>query len=411
MNFWLLVSVLLVLAVVLIARTVLRQRSSTNQADNIHAQRIQRNVAIYQQRLEELQQDLADQYITDEEFQSLENELSRRLLQDVEKLENAPAQTRQRRKWLWLLLPAPLLALLVYQAVGAYPDWLISQQLQSLAQSQTEEEYQQRLQTVHAAIVERLKQRPDQIDYRILLARYAMGQQDYREAALHYGVLAELLPDDADVLGYYAQAEFLSNGRKITPTVAHYMDKALALNPFQPTVLGMQGIYAFEQGDYPAAIDAWQKLVQTLPPQSQQAMIIRQGIAQAKQQLGVTDEKDTTPAAAAGLIVNVELDASLHDLDSRLTVFVYAKAVNGPPAPLAVQKLTLADLPAQITLNDNMAMMPGMSLSRFDDVIVGARISRSGSPMPQAGDWQAEAELTHWQEAGEQHLLIKDVLP
>jgi cytochrome c-type biogenesis protein CcmH len=71
-------------------------------------------------------------------------------------------------------------------------------------------------------------------------------------------------------------------------------------------------------------------------------------------------------------------------------VFVYAKAAAGPPMPLAVQRITVADLPTSLRLDDSMAMMPAMKLSSFPQVIVGARISPSGQAMPQPGDLEGE---------------------
>ena len=71
-------------------------------------------------------------------------------------------------------------------------------------------------------------------------------------------------------------------------------------------------------------------------------------------------------------------------------VFILAKAVAGPPAPLAVQRLTVAELPVTVTLDDSMAMMPNMTISSFDEVTLAARVSVSGQPVAKPGDWQIE---------------------
>ena len=70
-------------------------------------------------------------------------------------------------------------------------------------------------------------------------------------------------------------------------------------------------------------------------------------------------------------------------------LFVFAKAASGPPMPLAVQRLRAADLPATVVLTDGMGMMPSMTLSQFPQVVVGARISKSGNAIAQPGDLQA----------------------
>ena len=98
-------------------------------------------------------------------------------------------------------------------------------------------------------------------------------------------------------------------------------------------------------------------------------------------------------AASGGLSIDVEVslsDAAASDADPGHAVFVYARASNGPPMPLAVARLTVADLPAIVTLNENMSMIPNMTLSAFPQVTVGARVSKSGDPVGQSGDWFKE---------------------
>lgn len=368
--------------------------------------RIGRNVELYQQRLARLVDEQQKGFIDAAEYELGKTELARQLLRDVESLNVAPVQSRQRKKWLYLLLvPAPLLALLLYAAIGAWPDWQISRQLEALSQSSSMEQYRARFTDVQQAIVDRLEQRPDHVDYRLLLANSAMGQQNYNDAAMHYGILAELMPEDDEMLALYAQAEYLRSGRKITATVAQYMDKALRLNPENRTVLGMQGIHAIESGDFAGAVAAWQTLLNALPQDSQEAELIRQGIAAAKERLG---ESAVQQKQQEGIAVQVRLADNLSHLDSSLTVFVYARAANGPPMPLAARKLRVADLPASLRLDDASAMMPQMKLSDYEQVIIGARISMSGEPVARNGDWQGESAVINWREEKSVSLTIQE---
>ncbi len=94
-------------------------------------------------------------------------------------------------------------------------------------------------------------------------------------------------------------------------------------------------------------------------------------------------------AAAPHLTVNVALDPKLKDkLDPDATLFVYARAASGPPMPLAIQRIKASQLPLTVTLDDSMGMLPTMKLSMFPQVVVGARISKSGNAMAQSGDLQ-----------------------
>ena len=67
-------------------------------------------------------------------------------------------------------------------------------------------------------------------------------------------------------------------------------------------------------------------------------------------------------------------------------VFIFARAATGPRMPLAIAKAKVADLPYRFTLDDSMAMLPDMKISGFPQVVVGARISKSGSATPASGD-------------------------
>jgi cytochrome c-type biogenesis protein CcmH len=88
--------------------------------------------------------------------------------------------------------------------------------------------------------------------------------------------------------------------------------------------------------------------------------------------------------------INGDVRSRFSDSD---TVFIYAKAAAGPKMPLAVQRLTLAQLPTTVTLDDSMAMMEGMNMSSFGSVIVSARVTTTGSAIAKAGDYIGEFKV------------------
>jgi len=98
-------------------------------------------------------------------------------------------------------------------------------------------------------------------------------------------------------------------------------------------------------------------------------------------------------------------------IDPNDSLFVYAKAVSGPPMPLAAHRGRAADLPVTLTLDDSMAMIPAVKLSGFDRVTVGARISKSGQAVPRSGDLEGEVTPVSPGQAGTVKILIDRVRP
>jgi cytochrome c-type biogenesis protein CcmH len=125
----------------------------------------------------------------------------------------------------------------------------------------------------------------------------------------------------------------------------------------------------------------------------------------------------SNPAAQAvttapRLTVQVALDPKLKDqLDPNATLFVFARAASGPPMPLAIQRLKAGQLPITVTLDDSMSMMPAMTLSKFPQVVVGARVSKSGNAMAQSGDLQVLSASIDVRRAEPVALSIDQVVP
>jgi tetratricopeptide (TPR) repeat protein len=117
----------------------------------------------------------------------------------------------------------------------------------------------------------------------------------------------------------------------------------------------------------------------------------------------------TAPNSSAHIVVKVALDPKFKDsVQPNDTLFVFAKAARGPPMPLAITRLTAAQLPASLTLTDAMGMVPGLTLSRFPQVVVGARISKSGNASPQSGDLQTLSASTTIARAEPVQLIIAE---
>jgi len=149
------------------------------------------------------------------------------------------------------------------------------------------------------------------------------------------------------------------------------------------------GIAAFEGERYQEAIDYWNRLLAQLPPEDSSRAALQGGIKRAAERLEASGGKVAqAPVAAKAALLKVSVDLA-SELRSKVqpgdSVFIFARATSGPPAPLAAKRLTVADLPVTVELGDADAMMPQLKLSNFPEVQLVARISRAGQPT--AGEW------------------------
>lgn len=241
------------------------------------------------------------------------------------------------------------------------------------------------------AMVQRLAQRlvgaPDDAEGWYMLARSYSALGRFADAAQAYARVATLLPDDAAVLADYADALATAQGGSFAGKPAQLVARALAIAPDNVKALALAGSAAFARGDYAQAILHWQTVLPLVPADSDFARSTLTSIAQARASAG-------GPAAPAphGVSGTVELAPRLlATVSPDDTVFIFARAADGPPMPLAALRKTVRDLPLRFTLDDSMAMVAGARLSRVPALIVGARISRSGRATPASGDLEGQA--------------------
>jgi len=364
---------------------------------NLQSQRRGTNVALFNQRRGELQSELDRSVIDAEQFSEMEQELQRRLLEDTrgdDYTVSTQGSKPSRAVLLAIAMTIPLVSYFSYQQLGAMPDLEIKQAMTGLRQStaaglDTDLAVEQLL----AKLNRRVEQRPDHGDYLMTLASLQMERQQYGEAAAAYGRLAALYPEDASVLGRYAQALYLAADRQLNTQIETLVQRALAIDPNQGAVLGMMGIASFERGDYRQAVDYWSRLLVVMPPGSPNRELIASGVKQARAQLmasGVSVADTVIEPDAVGISVTVSIDPAL-TVAPDTAIFVFARAVSGPPMPLAVARLTVAQLPATVQLDDSMAMTPALKLSGFDSVNIVARASLNGTALADSGDFEGRA--------------------
>lgn len=359
------------------------------------------NVALYTEQLAALDRQLAEGDIDASQHSELVAEQKRLLLVDSESdggssVVSGSTTGVQRKaaggRWLLLLclLLVPLIALSLYQVLGANEDVEIAELLNQRATiSMGAEEALALSRALQHKIARRLQSGPrfgrDNIDesvfYLVTLARLQMDENNFSQAVESYQKAVALSPNDAHLMAEYAQALYFNAGNQFVGDVAVALDSALALDPENRTALGLQGIRAFESADYRLAVNSWQRALRDVPAGSPQAQALQSGILRARELLG---------EALPSLAVTVTLSSELK-VEPGQAVYVFAREWNGTPMPLAVAKLSVDELPITVTLDDSMAMTGGKQLSSVDTVEVVARVSITGSAIPSEGDLEGSS--------------------
>jgi cytochrome c-type biogenesis protein CcmH len=256
------------------------------------------------------------------------------------------------------------------------------------------------------AVVERLAQRlkgmPDDVAGWTLLARAYTAMGRFDEAVVAYDKVLALAGETADMLADSADAIVARHQGRLTGEAALRIERALSLEPDNRKALALAGSAAFDIGDYAAAVRYWERVAATLPAESPLRAQLQASVAQARHLGRLPAGEPAAPPSAsapgvegaqapvpgsAKLTGNVTLAAGLlSKVTPDDTVFIAARAVEGTRMPLAVLRVKAKDLPVRFTLDDSMAMAPGVTISSHAQVVVTARVSRSGDAAPQAGD-------------------------
>lgn len=375
----------------------------------------ERVLASHRARLAEIEEDRARGTLEAEACAQARTEVEAALARELRELDAAGgvepgAGAVRGRAWLTALatlMLIPAAALVVYLQVGAHDE------ARAVAdQARAERAQQQSMDGLLVQLERRLQERPDDVEGLWLLGRSALQVGDSDKAAQALGRAWVLTGDRPELALDYAEALAGTQGNRLTGAPASLIARARALAPADPRTLWLSALVALEQGAPQRARADLQALQGLLEPGSEQARLVQAQLGALPPAAPATGTPPPAPqvlageavsagvpgpapgeAPAARIEVRVELDPALAAAaEPGDTVFVFARAASGPPMPLAVARREVRDLPATVVLDDSMAMLPELSLSRFDEVRVGARVSRSGQAAPASGDLQGFAE-------------------
>jgi cytochrome c-type biogenesis protein CcmH len=405
-SFILSIVALLVLALLFVVPVLLRKNQPMTEDFDDY------NVAIARDRLKELKQQRDDGEISEEIYQQLHDELETTLAIDLDANRHAETAnvsgnaSRNRFIPVLMMVAVPLLAVLVYAQIGNF-DAATGKLTGNTSIPAGENRGEMTIAEAVAKLEQRLQEQPDNAEGWFMLARTYMRLQQYQKSADAYEKLIALVGEnELQVMLGYADALAMNEGGQLTGSALPIVEKVKAMDPHNPTVLWMVGTAESQQGNFKQALTYWYELRPMLGDEPEALAQLNQLIRGVEKQLGddlVAELKAELPQLAeqaatevdsgplAEITITVDLDPQLRDrVQPDDTLFIYAKAIDGPPMPLAALKLTAAELPALVTLNDSMAMMPEMRLSKFETVNVTAVISKSARPGIQSGDLYVE---------------------
>jgi cytochrome c-type biogenesis protein CcmH len=395
-DFWLAAGLLLLVALSFLLIPVLRGRRAQREED-----RTALNVALYQERVAELQTQQEEGVLTSEQMDTGRAEAARELLADTEGVDTARVSRLGKPLPLLAAILVPVLGLGLYLHFGASDKVELTREFAQAPQSM--EEMTRRLERAVAA-------QPDSAEGLYFLGRTYMAQNRPADAAKIFERTVALAGRQPELLGQWAQAQYFADNKKWSDKVQALTDEALKADPKEVTSLGLLGIAAFEGERYQDAIDYWNRLLVQLPPDDNSRTALQGGIDRASEKLQASGGKVVqAPAVAAktAALLKVRVDLA-PDLKAKVqpgdSVFIFARATSGPPAPLAAKRLTVADLPATVELGDSDAMMPQLKLSNFPEVQLVARISRAGQPT--AGEWIGRSQPLASSTTAQQQLTI-----
>jgi cytochrome c-type biogenesis protein CcmH len=419
--FWLLVALLTLIALIFIVPPLLsRPRMAGVRNDEL-------NVQVIRDQLTELRADLETGRLDQAAYDAARHDLQRELLEDVndDAAGTTSASSDSARRGRWLIAPlvvlVPLLAVLIYQQIGAQAV------IQRLAAGTAEAPVapaggQPSMDSLVAKLAERMQQEPDNLEGWALLGRSYASMDRFKEAVEAYQHALKLDGKDPELLSSYADVLVMAHNGEFTDQVGDLLNQALAVEPNHLKSLWLRGHWRFRHSDYSGAIEDWQAVMQALPPDDEKVVMIKRQINAAKSRLGepveevaVASKPAELPVATSGataIQVQVSLDPALKDKAAADdTVFIFARAVQGPRMPLAIVRKRVADLPVSVTLDDSLAMSPAMVLSKFSQVLVGARVSKTGQAMPASGDLQGQVSPVDTQGGSDIQLTIDSVVP
>jgi len=436
--FFLIAAAMVAAALVSILVPLLRPRGASGLAQEAS------NLAILRDQRAELEADLANGVITKAHCEQAMQELTQRVAEDTRAAATATGPIPLAGAWTAAIVAGtlPIAAALLYLLLGSHDAFApaAAPAAAAAAQSGQHDMTPEKVAEMASKLAARLEKDPGNAQGWVVLAHTYYAMKQFPDAVKAYERAAELMPDNADLLADYADA-LGATQQSLLGKPLELVNRALAADPNQWKALALAGTIAFDRKDFKQAVAYWERLQTVIPPESDMGRSIESSIAEAKELGGIKTTATAAPAAppaaptttppraavvatapapapaaaptttppraavvatapapapaaAPAALVPGTTIAGTVSLSPALAakaspddlVFIFARPAQGPKMPLAVMRKKVRDLPATFSLDDSMAMAPEMKISNFAEIVIGARVAKSGNAAPQSGD-------------------------
>ena len=400
--FWLAAALMVALVLAILLPPLLRDRSGAASP----VSRAASNLAVFRDQLTELEADLAAGTIDSAQYDAARADLQRGLLEDVGNPGAVPAVAPKRSLGAVLAIATavPVLSVLLYFAVGN-PNGLEPSKQPANAQAAPHEMSPEQMEAMLARLAQRMESNPGDGEGWVMLARSYGTIGRWNEAVAAFAKAEVLFPQDPQLLADYADTLAMAQGQRLQGKPEALVQRALKMDGNNVKALALAGTAGFERGDFRMAIQYWQRMLPLLPPESEMGNSVRASIQEAQGKLGGAPKSvvaidpakqveaakpakaSAATAKAGSLSGTIKLAPALAKrVGPEDTVFVLARPAQGSRMPLAAVRVKVKELPLTFSFDDSMAMSSSAKLSDFKEVVVAARVSKTGNVMPEKGD-------------------------
>lgn len=397
--FWAIVAVFVVITFAFLLPPLFKARDTSGIVS-----RKDLTVTVYQDQFSELDNDLKNETISQDQYNQAKVDLEKNLLDDMgkaeklDKVDSAPISAISNKVVAGLIvLVIPISSVILYNTWGG---GVAALDPESIPQEVKNQQHKDDIDGMLDGLITRLDEDPTDGESWYMLARTYQYLKRYPEAITAF---ERALPlggnQSADVLSSYADSIAMASNRVLTDKAIAALELALEVDPVHIKSLWLLGTSAYQEKRLPDALKYWERLVQVLPADSEEAKKISTNIGEVRALMGMAPMPNVTapaPVAVSDVSIqgNVSLSPELISLASpEDTVFVFARSSTGSRMPLAIIRKQVKDLPFSFTLDDSLAMNVSMRLSSVSHVIVGARVSKTGNAMPQPGDLEGVSDV------------------